>query len=104
MRHLIFGLAVGWCGWVMLPAQADGAGPPAAKRTPPSDGTRSTHRASVDRTVVARILDRFAFGPSKGQVERVHKAGVDDWFERQLSLRSEPVDAQYKDVDRKSVV
>ncbi|MEO1338246.1 MAG: DUF1800 domain-containing protein, partial [Myxococcota bacterium] len=28
----------------------------------------------------------------------MHEAGVDDWFERQLSLRSEPVDATYKDV------
>ncbi|TAH08625.1 MAG: DUF1800 domain-containing protein [Sphingobacteriia bacterium] len=38
----------------------------------------------TDAQAAARLLDRFSFGASPGQVNEVVKMGLDNWFEQQL--------------------
>ena len=66
---------------------------PTVVTPPPSTPTAPQ---ATSRATVVRVLNRFAFGPSQGQVDRVQNQGLDAWFERQLTLESEPVDERYK--------
>ena len=91
VRCLMLGLAlcscfVAACGWGKSPTSS----------LEPKETPVPPRRSIDDRGAVVRVLDRFAFGPVPGQVERVQVEGLDNWFEAQLLGRSMPVDPRYK--------
>ena len=55
--------------------------------------TRTTQPATVDGdTLVAHVLNRVAFGPAPGDVERVRRMGIDAYIDEQLHPERLPVD------------
>src|SRR5258708_38857258 len=75
-RLLLFVLALSMltsAGWLM------------AGDKPKSAATSSTVSVLMDENKrVLHVLNRFAFGPRPGDVEKVRAMGLDQWFEQQL--------------------
>ena len=62
-----------------VPASGAGPGPGA----PGEEPTRGTPPLADDRRIL-HVLNRLAFGPRSGDLERVRAVGVEAWIERQL--------------------
>ena len=92
MRYVMMALALGACG--PTPSQTTPSPAPPSSMPPVS----KTPAPAGDRSAVVRVLDRFAFGPARGQVEQVLAKGLDAWFERQLTLKPESVPDEYRKV------
>ena len=90
MRRIVLGLALCSCGSGTPPSK-----PPLA--VGPRNQPKHRPAAAVDRATVVRILERFAFGPGRGQVDAVVAQGPDVWFEQQMTMGSEPVSPAYRD-------
>jgi uncharacterized protein (DUF1800 family) len=68
------------------PVPAPVAAAPAASTTAPAKQTVVDPPASVQALADARhLLNRFAFGPRPGEVDRVARAGVTRWLDEQLA-------------------
>jgi uncharacterized protein (DUF1800 family) len=46
--------------------------------------SRAAERTSNDRALASALLERFAYGPRPGEVERVAAVGAEAWLDRQL--------------------
>jgi uncharacterized protein (DUF1800 family) len=57
----------------------------------PAEGQRASvhlpwkEAGLTERQAAAHLLDRFAYGPRPGEVDKVIEMGLDRWFERQLA-------------------
>jgi uncharacterized protein (DUF1800 family) len=64
-------------------ARAFGAGASPRTDPPPAEATRNATPQAEDRRVL-HVLNRLAFGPRPGDVERVRAVGLEAWIDRQL--------------------
>jgi uncharacterized protein (DUF1800 family) len=82
IRSLVLLLAAGAC---QRTAPAPLPGPMV-----PADAAAAAPREQTADQQVWHALNRLAFGPRPGDVERVRAMGVDAWIERQLALAADP--------------
>jgi uncharacterized protein (DUF1800 family) len=79
------------------PAQQKAAQTFAAKKiAPPPPAKNLALTPLTQRERVVQLLDRFAFGPRPGEIDRVMQMGADHWVEQQLNPNAIKDDALFK--------